>query len=215
MGGQGDIHLDILIHSRAVQFRNAPLVAIVVLTLITPLVCCSSTSSASFIDSKLWALSDTIIIGTVTSINSEESGDRIFHSVDVEVDRYLKNPSDASSLVIHYTSYTLREWVTPDGTIVYEWISGIEHALGFNVGEKVYVFLRQVSPDFYEVLGGSQGKYSIFDGIAMNSDGRKINIPIPLSQTLMIEAGLGVAVFLTIWIKRDWLSERIVGLNNG
>lgn len=196
------------------QFRNTPLVAIVILTLITPLVSCASTTSPHFIDSKLWEQSDTIIIGTVTSITSEESGDRIFNSVDVEVERYLKNPSEASSLVIQYTTYTLREWETPEGT-VYEWISGIERMLGFNVGEKVYVFLRQVSPDFYEVLGGSQGKYSIFDGIAMNSDGRKINIPIPLSQTLMIEAGLGVAVFLTIWIKRDWLSERIVGLNNG
>ena len=28
-------------------------------------------------------------------------------------------------------------------------------------------------------------------------------------------AGLGIAVFVTIWIKRDWLSERIVGLTNG
>ncbi|KKL78867.1 hypothetical protein LCGC14_2020580, partial [marine sediment metagenome] len=45
------------------------------------------------------------------------------------------------------------------------------------------MFLKQVSPDFYEVLGGSQGKYSIFDGIAMNSYGRRINIPMPVSQT--------------------------------
>ena len=196
------------------QFRSTPLVAIVLLALTTPLVGCSSTTSAYFIDSKLWELSDTIIIGTVTSINSEESGDRFFNSVEVEVERYLKNPSEASSLVIHFTTYILREWATPEGT-VYEWISGIEHALGFNVGEKVYVFLRQVSPDFYEVLGGSQGKYSIFDGVAMNSDGRRMNIPMPVSQTVMIEAGLGLAVFLTIWIKRDWLSERIVGVTTG
>ena len=166
-------------------------------------------------DSELWEGSDTIIIGTVTSINSEESGDRILHSVDVEVERYLKNPSEASSLVIHYSSYTLGEWVTPEGTIVYELIAGIEHALGFNVGEKVYVFLLQVTPDFYECLGGSQGKYSIFDGVAMNSDGRRINIPTPLSLAVIMRTGLGIAVFVTIWIKRDWLSERIVGVNNG
>jgi hypothetical protein len=195
------------------QLRNTPLVAIVILAFITPLVC-SGASSAYFIDSKLWEKSDTIIIGTVTSITSEESGDRMFNSVEVEVERYLKNPSEASTLVIHYTTYTLREWATPEGT-VYEWISGIERMLGFKVGEKVYVFLRQVTPDFYEVLGGSQGKYSIFDGVAMNSDGRRINIPMPVSQTVMIEAGLGLAVFLTIWIKRDWLSERIVGVTNG
>jgi len=193
------------------QFRNAPLLAIVILVLITPLVC-PGASYASFDFSELWRESDTIVVGTVASITSEGGG---YYSVDVEVERYVKNPSEAPSLVIQYTSITLREWVTPEGTIVYEWISGVERMLGFNLGEKVYVFLRQVSPDFYEVLGGSQGKYSIFDGIAMNSDGREINIPIPLSQTLMIEAGLGVAVFLAIWIKRDWLSERIVGITNG
>ncbi|MCW3990813.1 MAG: hypothetical protein NWE88_12150 [Candidatus Bathyarchaeota archaeon] len=156
----------------------------------------------------MWRESDTIVIGSVTSITRE--GDD--HYVDVEVERYLKNPLEASSLVIHYSTYTLREWVTSEGTIVYEWIEGIEHALGFNVGEKVYVFLRQVTPDFFEVLGGSQGKFSIFDGVAMNSYGRRISIPAPFSPIIMIEAGIGVAVLLSIWIKRDWLSERIVGV---
>ena len=88
------------------QFRNAPLVAIVILALITPLVC-SSASYAHMDIGELWSESDTIVIGTVTSINSEESGDRIFHSVDVEVERYLKNPSEASTLVIHYSTILL------------------------------------------------------------------------------------------------------------
>ena len=106
--------------------------------------------------------------------------------------------------------------MTPEGTTIYEWIAGIENTLGFNVGEKVYVFLRQVTPEFYEVLGGSQGKYSIVDGLGVNSLGERISIPTPLSQTTaMIKAGLGIAVFLTIWIKRDWLSERIGGVTNG
>ena len=165
------------------------MVAIVILTLITPLVC-SGASYAHMGVNELWSESNTIIIGTVTSINSEESGDRIFHSVEVEVERYLKNPSEVSSLEIHYTSYSLREWETPEGT-VYEWISGIERMLGFNVGEKVYVFLKQVSPDFYEVLGESQGKYTIFDGVAMNSFGRIMGIPTPPSQiALMIARAL-------------------------
>ncbi len=195
------------------QFRNTPLVAIVILALITPLVC-SGASYAHMGVNELWSESDTIIIGTVTSINSEESGDRIFHSVDVEVERYLKNPSEVSSLEIHYTSYSLREWETPEGT-VYEWISGIEHTLGFNVGERVYVFLRRVTPDLYEVVGGSRGKYSIVDGLGVNSLGERMSIPAPFSPIIMIEAGLGLAVFVTIWIKRDWLSERIVGVKNG
>ena len=200
--------------ARRIQFRNIPLIAILMLTIITPLAC-SDASYAHIDDSELWSESDTVVLGTVTSINSEESGARIFNSVEVEVERYLKNPSEASSLVIHYTSIILRESVTSDGTIVYEWISGIEYALGFKVGERVYVFLKRVTPEYYTVVGGFQGKYSISDGVAMNSVGRRISIPTPLSQAVIIRTGLGIAVFVTIWIKRDWLSERIVGVRNG
>ena len=195
------------------QFRNIPLLTIVILTVISPLVC-SGASYAHMDIGELWSESDTVIIGTVTSINSEESGDRIFHSVEVEVERYLKNPSEVSSLEVHYTSYSLREWETPEGT-VYEWISGIERMLGFNDGERVYVFLKQVSPDFYEVVGGFQGKYSIVDGMGVNAGGGRMSIPAPITQAVIIETGLGIAVFVTIWIKRDWLFERIVGARNG
>jgi len=195
------------------QFRNIPLLTIVILTVISPLVC-SGASYAHMDIGELWSESDTIIIGTVTSINSEESGDRIFHSVEVEVERYLKNPSEVSSLEVHYTSYSLREWETPEGT-VYEWISGIERMLGFNDGERVYVFLKQVSPDFYEVVGGFQGKYSIVDGMGVNAGGARMSIPASITQAVIMRTGLGIAVLATIWIKRDWLSERIVGVNNG
>jgi hypothetical protein len=52
------------------HFRNTPLVAIVILGLITPLVC-SGASYAALDYSELWRESDTIVVGTVTSITSE------------------------------------------------------------------------------------------------------------------------------------------------
>jgi hypothetical protein len=195
------------------QFRNAPLVAIVILALITPLVC-SSASIASIDDDKLWRESNTVILGTVTSITSEGGG---YHYIEVEVEKYLKNPSEAASIVIHYYNRTFIDRYTWEGTTMSGDSEYVEW--GFKVGEKVYVFLRRVTPDFYEVLGGFQGKYSIVDGVGVSSIGRVIRIPTPSSQTDMIGvafgATFGIAVLMTLWIKRDWLSRRIVGLNNG
>ena len=182
------------------QFRNTPLVAIVILTLITPLVC-SGASFSSLDYSELWRESDTIIVGSVTSITSEGGG---YYSVDVEVERYVKNPSEAPSIVIHYHVRTNFEMVTPEGTAVSSDTS--EPEWGFSDGERVYVFLRRVTPDLYEVVEGFQGKYSIVDGLGVNSLGERMSIPTPLSQVVVIRAGLGVAVFLSIWIKQDWLS---------
>ncbi len=189
------------------QFRNISLVAIVMLTFFTPLVC-SGASISSLDYSDLWRESDTIVVGTVTSITSR--GDD--HFVDVEVERYLKNRLEASSLLIHYRVHTGFEMVTPEGTVVSSDFS--EPLWGFNDGERVYVFLRRVSPDLYEVVGGFQGKYSIVDGLGVNALGWRTSIPTPLSPTALIGAGLGIAVFVTIWIKRDWLSERIGEVNN-
>ena len=191
------------------EFRNAPLVAMVILVLFTPLVC-SGASYASLDYSELWRESATIVVGTVTSITSEGGG---YYSVDVEVERYVKNPSEASSLVIHYHVRTNFEMVTLEGTVVAS--DSSEPEWGFGDGERVYVFLRRVSPDLFEVVGGFQGKYSIVDGSGVNSLGERMSIPTPLSQAIIIETGLGIAVFVTIWIKRDWLFERIVGMRNG
>ena len=131
--------------------RNTPPVAIIILTLLTPVIC-SSASYAHIDDAELWREADTIVIGTVTSITSEESGNRVYHYVEVEVERYLKNPSEASSLVIMYYTRINRVIVTPDGTATfYEDISDID--LEFKVGENVYVFLRWITPEYYEIFG--------------------------------------------------------------
>ena len=161
---------------------------------------------------ELWSESDTIIVGTVKSITGDElsGGNRI---VEVEVERYVKNPSEASSIEIGYNHLSLGESTLPDGTLVYHDTSAVKW--GFKEGEKVYVFLQQVTPDFFEVVGGFQGKYSIVDGIGVNAGGGRMSIPAPITQAVIMRTGLGIAVFVTIWIKRDWLSERIGGITNG
>ena len=193
------------------QIRNIPLVAVVILGVISPLVC-SGASYAYNDPFELWRESDTIIVGTVTSITGDEltAGNRI---VEVEVEQYVKNPSEASSLLIGYYHLSLGTSTLPDGTIVSHDTGSVKW--GFAEGERVYVFLRQVTPEIYEVVGGFQGKYSIVDGIGVNAGGGRTSIPTPITQAVILRTGLGLAVFVTLWVKRDWLSERIVGVKNG
>jgi hypothetical protein len=198
--------------AREMQIRNIPLVAIVILNLLTPLVY-SGASFASMDDGELWRGSNTVVLGTVTSITNEYGG---YFYAEVEVERYLKNPSDASSIDIHYFNRTAHnEWLASEGATVFSY-SSADVKFDFKFGERVYVFLKRVTTGHYEVFGGYQGLYTVVDGFGVDDGGRRIRIPAPLSQTTgMIKAGLGIAVFVTIWIKRDWLSERIVGVNNG
>ena len=164
-------------------------------------------------DGELWRGSNTVVLGTVTSITNEWGG---YFYAEVEVERYLKNPSEDSSIVIHYFNRSVHnEWLASEGVTIFSARSD-DVEIGFKVGERVYVFLRRVSAGHYEVFGWYQGKYTVVDGLGVDIGGRRIGIPAPLSQTTgMIKAGLGIAVFVTIWIKRDWLSERIVGVKNG
>ncbi len=192
-------------------FRTTPLVVIVIFTLLTPLVC-SGASFAHIDDGELWRGSNTVVLGTVTSITSEGGG---YYYTEVEVERYLKNPSEASSIKIHYLNHTaLREWLISEGTTLFTSRS-TDVDFKFKVGERVYVFLRRPAPEYYEVFGGFQGKYTVVDGLGVGVGGRIISFPTPLSQAVILRTGFGIAVFVTIWIKRGWLSERIRGVSNG
>jgi len=195
-----------------INFPYISLVAIVILSVISPLVC-SGASYAHINDGELWRKSDTIVIGNVTSITSQGND----HSVDIKVERYLKNPLEASALVVLYSTHDNRVYVSPEGDIVSSVSGNVKW--GFRVDERVYVFLRSVTPEYYEVVGGFQGKYSIVNGLAISSIGRAIRIPTQSSQTVMKKvafgATFGAVVLITMWIKRDWLYERIGGVTNG
>jgi hypothetical protein len=197
--------------AREMQSRNIPLITIVILTVVTPLAY-SGASFAHLDDFELWKGSNTVVLGTVTSITNEWGG---YFYAEVEVERYLKNPSEDSSIDIHYFNRTAHnEWLASEGATRFS-VRSTDVNFEFKVGERVYVFLRRVTTGHYEIFGGSQGKYTVVDGLGVGDGGRRISFHSPLSQTAILRTGLGIAVFVPIWSKRDWLSERIVGVNNG
>jgi hypothetical protein len=140
----------------------------------------------------------------VTSITSEQIGSTTHRYVEIGVERYLKNPSESTTLVVYYSTRTYgRE--TDDGVVIADESSNID--LGFVAGEKVLVFLKRLSPDCYIVYGGFQGKYTVVNGKAMNPAGRVFNIPTPISPTLIIGSGFGVVALIFAWHKRDRLFQ--------
>ena len=182
------------------RFRKATLISILCLALASTAIC--SGSYRHIDDGELWREADTVVIGTVTSITEEEAAAETHRYVEMDVERYLKNPSESSTLVILYS--IRRRVEIGDGVVVTEYSSNIE--LGFREGEKVLVFLEKTYPDWYSVYGGFQGKYSFIDGHAINQIGRVMNIPIPtsLSTTIIIGSGIGVIILLIAFIGKRY-----------
>jgi hypothetical protein len=186
------------------RFGNATLISILYLALASTAIC--SGSYRHIDDGELWREADTVVIGAVISITEEEATAETHRYVEIEVKRYLKNPSESSTLVI---LYSLRRRVEiGDEDLVTEYSSNIE--LGFRVGEKVLVFLEKTYPNWYTVYGGFQGKYSFIDGHAINQIGREMNIPIPtpLSTTIIIGSGIGVIILIIAYIGKDILFRK-------
>jgi hypothetical protein len=177
-------------------------IALLCLALASTAIC--SGSYAHIDDNELWREADTVVLGTVTSITSEQIGSTTHRYVEIGVERYLKNPSESTTLVVYYSTRTYgRE--TDDGVVIADESSNID--LGFVAGEKVLVFLKRLSPDCYIVYGGFQGKYTVVNGKAMNPAGRVFNIPMPISPTLIIGSGFGVVALIFAWHKRDRLFQ--------
>ena len=120
------------------------------------------------------ARSNTVVLGTVTSITNDWGG---YFYAEVEVETYLKNPSEASSIYIRYFDRSAHnKWLASEGATSFSY-SSADVDFDFEVGKRVYVFLRRVSPDYYEVFGGSQGLYSVVDGLGVGDGGRRISLP--------------------------------------
>ena len=194
------------------NIRKGTLIALLYIALL-PYAICSGTY-VHMDEMELWRGSDTVVIGEVTSITSEEDCNMVSKYVEIEVERYLKNPSEPSNVVVLHSTRIHNEIETPDGTTIIDDVTpNIE--LGFKVGERVYIYLKEIAPDYYEVYGGFQGKYSIIDGKGINPTGRTVNIPATISPFHILASGLGVATLLFVWYRRVWLSERIVGVGDG
>ena len=184
------------------RFRSVTLLSILCLALASTTIC--SGSYAHIDDAELWEEADTVVIGTVTSITEEEVGVMIHRYVEVDVERYLKNSSESSKLVI---MYSIRRRVETGDGVVTDISSSLE--LGFRVGEKVLVFLEKTYPDSYFVYGGFFGKFTVINGQAENLLGRVMYIPLPLSTKIIIGSGIGVTLLVLAYIKKDVLLRKI------
>ena len=181
------------------RFRKATLISILCLALASTTIC--SGSYRHIDDGELWREADTVVIGTVTSIIEEEDAAETYRYVEIDVERYLKNPSESSTLII---LNSIRNQEVIGGDVVTD--TSIIN-IGFRVGEKVLVFLEKTYPDWYIVYGGFQGKYSFIDGQAISQIGRVMNIPTPtpLSTTIIIGSGIGVIILIIAYIGKDIL----------
>ena len=185
------------------RFGKASLISILCLALASTAIC--SGSYRYIDDGELWGEADTAVIGIVTSITEEEAPAETHRYIEIDVERYLTNPSESSTLVILYSVRHGGE--IGDGAVVTGYSSNID--LEFNVGEKVLVFLERVDPDRYTVYGGFQGKYSFIDGQAISQIGRVMNIPTPtpLSTTIIIGSAIGVIMLTIAYIGKGILSR--------
>jgi len=98
---------------------------------------------------------DVILIGKVTEITTHGGERMIYRRVEVEVERYLKNPLDSPEVFIRVLGGQIGEtgvWV--------------EDQPSFDVGERVLVFIYEESGGAYQVVGGPQGKYTLTEGSA-------------------------------------------------
>lgn len=182
------------------RFRKATLISILCLALASTAIC--SGSYRHIDDGELWREANTVVIGTVTSITEEEAAAETHRYVEIDVERYLKNPSEPSTLVI--LNSIRDQGVIVGGVVVYD--TSIIN-IGFSVGEKVLVFLEKTHPDWYTVYGGFQGKYSFIDGQAISQIGRVMNIPAPtpISTTILIGSGIVVIILIIAYIGKDIL----------
>ena len=163
----------------------------------------SSGSYAHIDDNELWREADIVVIGTVTSITEEAAAAETHRTVEIGVERYLKNPSESPTLQILYSVRS--EAQLGDAVATHSEVTD----LGFSVGERVLVFLEKTYPDSYGVYGGIQGKYSFIDGRAVNQLGRVMDIPAPtpLSTIITLVLGVGAIALIIAYIGRDTLSR--------
>lgn len=182
------------------RFKKTVLLSILYIALATTAIC--SGSYRHIDDGELWREADTVVIGTVKSITEEEAAAETYRYIEIDVERFLKNPSESSTLII---LNSIRHTEEIGGVIDSSIIN-----IGFRIGEKVLVFLEKTYPDWYSVYGGFHGKYSFIDGQAINQIGRVMNIPTPtpLSTTIIIGSGIGAIILIIAYIGKNILFRR-------
>lgn len=153
----------------------------------------------------LWSNADVVLIGEVTSITTHEgSRATIYKDVEVRVEKYFKNPLNASKVVIRVLGGEIGDrgvWV--------------EDQPSFHKNERVLVYLHKYSEDSfygiegYYVVGGPQGKFTITFGIAKSEVGETLILTEHLGKAatsidMKIISSIGIvgAIALVIYYRK-------------
>jgi hypothetical protein len=177
------------------RFEVAALVSILCLAIASNAICSGGLMPPD--EQELWREADTIAIGIISSITEEKDGEYTYLCIKIDVTRYLKNPSESSTVVVRYYGRYYGGEKVPD-------ISTIRD-LKFEVGEKVLVYLTIVSLDYYFIYADHKGIYSIINGKAINQYGQMVTIPPPTSTLLIIGTGVGSVILILAYYKRERL----------
>ncbi|MFB0558211.1 MAG: hypothetical protein ACETVY_03745 [Candidatus Bathyarchaeia archaeon] len=151
-------------------------------------------------EQELWREADTIVIGTVSSITEEKDGAYTYLCIIIDVERYLKNPSESLTVVVRYYGRFYGGERVPDSSTIRDF--------KFDVGEKVLVYLTRVSPDYYFIYANHKGIYSIINGKAIDQYGQTMNIPPPPSTMITIGTGVCLVMLIIAYYKRERLLKR-------
>ena len=175
------------------RFRNATLISTLCFALLSTAICSGGLTPPD--EQELWREADTIVIGTVSSITEEKDGAYTYLCIIIDVKRYVKNPSESSTVVVRYYGRFYGGERVPDSSTIRD--------LKFDVGEKVLVYLTRVSPDYYFIYANHKGIYSIINGKAINQYGQTVNIPPPPSTMIIIGTGVGLVALILAYYKRE------------
>jgi hypothetical protein len=177
------------------RFRKTALISILCFALASTAICSGGLTPPD--EQELWREADTIIIGTVSSITEEKDGAYTYLCIKIDVKRYVKNPSESSTVVVRYYGRYYGGESVPDSSTIRD--------LKFEVGEKVLLYLTRVSADYFFIFADHKGKYSIIAGKAINQYGQTVNIPPPLSTMFIIGTGIGLVTLIVAYYKREKL----------
>jgi hypothetical protein len=138
---------------------------------------------------QLWDEADTVALGSVTGITTHW-GDRgmIYRVVAVDVERYYKNPVNATTIYIRV-----------GGGMIGDQGVWVEDQPEFTVGERVLIFLASTDlthneQPLYRVYGLYQGKFTVMGDTARAPGGPNLRVTED-GITLMPEGSMELAEF--------------------
>jgi len=166
------------------DLKKAAAVTLVLIGLLTPV---TQGALVKIPYEQLWIDADTVALGTVTGITTHWGGKAlIYQVVAISVERYYKNPMDASILYIRVEGGTI------GSTGVW-----VEDQPEFTQGQHVLVFLASTDQThndqpLYTVYGSIQGAYTVTGDTAHAPGGPYIRIS-EIEVTPMPEGSIELA----------------------